>query len=178
MRPFPFNLTGPEFLLFFAAFGFCAAAFPLLRRRMQDGNDLEALPRITDPIQIATLRGGYEEAVRMLVMVLVDRGFIERNGTSLTALAQNEGYLSNTLEVAVFRYFKSGRHPSGVFADPEVRAAGRAIEDSLENLNLRVPHERRTTDYLLSIAVFGGVAALRICSPVHPFCFCCWRSSY
>ena len=113
MRPFPFNLTGPEFLFFFAVFGYCVAIFPLIRRRWQ-GADAEApLPRITDPIQIATLRGGYKEAVRMLVVTLVDRGFIEQDGKILAAVAKDAGYLKNKLEIAVFNYFKSGKHPRG-----------------------------------------------------------------
>ena len=29
MRPFPFNLTGPEFLFFFAVFGLCVALFAI-----------------------------------------------------------------------------------------------------------------------------------------------------
>ena len=171
MRPFPFNLTGPKFLLFFAVFGVCTAFFPLLRRRMQDADPTALLPRVTDPIQIATLRGGYEEAVRLLVVILVDRGFVERNGTKLTAIAKNAGYLTNKLEGAVFSYFTSGNHPSGVFHDPAVRAAGFAVEESLESLGLRVPRAQRTNDCLLSIAVFGGVAALRIALSGPPFQF-------
>ena len=169
MRPFPFNLSGPEFLLFFAVLGVCAVGFPLVRRRRQGADAADRLPRITDPIQIATLRGGYEEAVRMLVVILVERGFVEPGGTTLTAVPKSEGYLTNALEVAVFNHFKSGQHLSGVFKDPTVRVAGQAIEESLENLGLRVPRARRMNDCLLSIAVFGGVALVRIVLSGPPF---------
>lgn len=171
MRPFPFNLTGPEFLLFFAVFGICASGFPLIRRRRQGADATEPLPRITDPIQIATLRGGYEEAVRMLVVILVERGFVERGGTKLTAVAKNADYLTNKLEVAVFNYFSSSRHLSGVLKDPAVRAAGHAIEASLENLGLRVPRAQRMSESLLSIAAFGAVALVRITLSGPPFGF-------
>jgi len=162
MRLFPFNLTGPEFLLFFAVFGVCVACFPLIRRRMQRADTFDPLPRITDPIQIATLRGGYEEAVRMLVVLLVDRGFVERDGKNLAAVAKNAGFLTNKLEIAVFNYFTSGKHPSGVFKDAAVCIAGQAVEESLESLGLRVTRAQRMNECLLSIGVFGGVAALRI----------------
>src|SRR3984885_7905233 len=162
MRPFPFNLTGPEFLWFFAVFGLFVALFPLVRSRMQEANSVDPLPRITDPIQIATLRGGYKEAVRLLVVTLVDRGFVEQDGKYLTAVAKNAGYLTSKLETAVFNYFKSGKHPSGAFQDSAVCIAGYAVEESLETLGLRVRSAQRLNECLLSIGVFGGVAAVRI----------------
>src|ERR1700735_215971 len=171
MRPFPFNLTGPEFLFFFAVFGLCVALFPLIRRRRQGNNALDPLPRITDPIQIATLRGGYKEAVRMLVVTLEDRGFLAQDGKTLTAVAKDAGYLKNKLEIAVFNSFRSGKHPSGVFNDSAVCIAGYAVEEALESLGVRATRAQRLNQCWLSIGVFGAVAALRIALSGPPFLF-------
>jgi uncharacterized protein (TIGR04222 family) len=107
----------------------------------------------------------------MLVVILVDRGFVNRDGTKLTADATNAGYLTNDLEIAVFNYFRSGQHPSGVFKDPAVRAAGDSGEEALENLGLWVPRPTRTRDCLVGIVAVGGVAALRIALSGPPFQF-------
>jgi len=171
MRPFPFNLTGPEFLWFFAAFGLCVAFLPLVRRRMRGANSPDPLPRITDPIQIATLRGGYKEAVRMLVVTLVDRGFLVQDGRTLATVAKNEGFLTNKLEIALFNYFKRDNHPSSVFKDAAVCIAGRTVEESLESLGLRAKRTQRLNECLLSIGAFGAVAVVRIVISGPPFGF-------
>ena len=57
MRPFPFNLSGPEFLLFFAVLGVCVVGFPLVRRRWQ-GADAADLFRSQQGKGLATDIGG------------------------------------------------------------------------------------------------------------------------
>jgi uncharacterized protein (TIGR04222 family) len=171
MRFFPFNLNGPQFLVFFILFGtLCVVVIPLMRRLWAPSDDFDApLPRLTDPLEIATLRGGFQEAVRLVTIVLIDRGLLRHEGNGLSALPGGGAYLSAALEIAVFRYFLGGGTPSGVFGDPAVRDAGQAIELSLEARGLRVPEAKRRTVFFQSLSVIAGVALVRIWISGPPF---------
>src|SRR5262249_61449642 len=71
----PFDLRGPEFLLFYLCFSLVVIiAIDFLRRRAESG----ASPKIDlgDPYLIAYLRGGESEAFRVAVISLVDRGIL------------------------------------------------------------------------------------------------------
>src|ERR1700722_6015319 len=146
MRVFPFNLNGPQFLVFFVIFGILlVVVIPLRQRRSTSSNDGDApLPPLTDPLEIATLRGGFQEAVRLVIVVLIDRGLLKHEDKGFSALPGGASYLSAKLEIAVFQYFERGADPSGVFADDAVRSAGRALEESLEVRGLRVPDAKRS----------------------------------
>jgi hypothetical protein len=59
----PFDLRGPEFLLFYTALSaLVIIAVVMLRRKAESG----PIPRIdlSDPLLIAFLRGGHSEAMR------------------------------------------------------------------------------------------------------------------
>src|SRR5262244_1558246 len=71
----PFDLRGPEFLFFYFCFSLVViAAIAILRRRAESG----PAPKIDlgDPYLIAYLRGGENEALRVAVVSLVDRGML------------------------------------------------------------------------------------------------------
>src|SRR5262245_13085061 len=75
----PFDLRGPEFLLFYFCFSLAVIiAIVVLRRRAESGD----APRIdlSDPYLIAYLRGGCDEALRLAVVSLVDRGALVMDG--------------------------------------------------------------------------------------------------
>src|SRR5450631_2788245 len=160
MRLFPFNLNGPQFLVFFIVFGtLIVIVIPLIQRRSaSSADDLAPLPRLTDPLEIATLRGGFEEAVRLVIVVLIDRRLLWHENKGFGVLPGGAAYLSAKLEMAVFRYFELGGSPSDVFHDLAVIGAGQAIEDSLEVRGLRVPGAKRSAVFLQSLAVIGSVA--------------------
>jgi uncharacterized protein (TIGR04222 family) len=173
MRLFPFNLNGPQFLVFFVIFAtLVVVIIPLMQKRSSSLQERDApLPRLTDPFEIAALRGGYEEAVRLVIVVLIDRGLLKHEGKGFSALSDGAAYLSAELEIAILRYFQRGGVPSAVFGDDAVRSAGRAIEDSLEVRGLRIPGAKRSAVYLRSLAVIAGVALLRIWISGPPFLF-------
>jgi len=81
---FPFTLTGSEFLIFYALL--CAAVIAGLvvwRRSKEAGED--ARVNLSDPYLIACLRGGSQEAVRVAVVSLVDRGLLRLTASSCGA---------------------------------------------------------------------------------------------
>src|SRR5262249_23991746 len=71
----PFDLRGPEFLLFYFCFSLAVIlAIAFLRRRAESGD----APKMDlgDPYLIAYLRGGEDEALRVAVISMVDRGLL------------------------------------------------------------------------------------------------------
>jgi uncharacterized protein (TIGR04222 family) len=162
MKLFPFNLTGPHFLWFFIFFGLFVVMTPFHRRRTSPADDDDApLPHLTNPIEIAALRGGYEEAARLTLIVLHDRGLIKQDGATFRSLGAADG-TREPLETAVFQYFRDGLPPTDLLKDAAVRRIGRKIESSLELRGLRVPAARRAQVFCLSLAALGMVAGLRI----------------
>ena len=73
MRFFPFDLTGPQFLVFYPIFAIGVAG--LVRYLFAQREEVAelVLPRLTDPYRIALLRDGRREAVRIAVLALVER---------------------------------------------------------------------------------------------------------
>ena len=114
MNWFPFNLTGPHFLWFFAAFGLCVVLIPLYRRRTSPSHDDSPLPHLTDPMEIATLRAGYQEAARLALVLLNVRGLIKLNGNTFRGLLGGAESIREPLELAVFQYLQRGLPPSAL----------------------------------------------------------------
>jgi uncharacterized protein (TIGR04222 family) len=171
MNLFPFNLTGPHFLWFFIIFGLCVVLIPLYRRRTAPSHDDSPLPHLTDPIEIATLRAGYEEAVRLALIVLDDRGLIKLDGKTFRSLDGGADSIREPLELAVFQYFRRGLPPGDLLKDGVVRNLGRKLESSLELRGLREPAVKRAQVFCLSLAALSVVAGLRIWMSGPPFVF-------
>ncbi len=78
----PFDLRGPEFLLFY--FVLSAAAVVVVRHLVRRAEPEIGEPvRLTDPYLIAYLRGGVTEAVNVAVVSLIDRNLITVEGATL-----------------------------------------------------------------------------------------------
>ena len=60
----PFDLHGPEFLLFYLVLSIVVIAVVIFRRRARESGDLPA-NSIQDPYRIAYLRGGKREVVKL-----------------------------------------------------------------------------------------------------------------
>src|SRR5580692_12047314 len=73
---FPFNLSGPQFILFYGAFfAVVLAALYLVRRYYESGPP----PPIgaKDPYLMACLRGGPKEVACIATIGLIDRGLLQ-----------------------------------------------------------------------------------------------------
>src|SRR5262245_52643351 len=75
----PFDLPGPEFLLFYAMLGAVVLFAVYTFKQRAEGGESIRLPS-TDPYLIAYLRGGAVETIRLGVAVLVDRQLLEFEG--------------------------------------------------------------------------------------------------
>jgi len=73
--PNPFDLRGPEFLVLYIVLGTLVTFGVVAYRRQSEPTAAVAGP-LTDYLRIAYLRGGAEEALRIAVLALIDRGLI------------------------------------------------------------------------------------------------------
>jgi uncharacterized protein (TIGR04222 family) len=79
--PNPFDLRGPDFLVFYGGLGFAVTIVVFWLRRAGERGDP---PRpLSDYLDIAFLRGGAGEAIRVATLTLVDRGVLAIAGDTV-----------------------------------------------------------------------------------------------
>jgi uncharacterized protein (TIGR04222 family) len=163
----PFDLRGPEFLLLYAAFGVAVLTAAAIARRVRESGPPPRLD-LSDPYLAACLRGGRDEAIRVALLGLVDRGLVSareerwsiRDGAALLDAR-------HPLDQALLRRLGGeGELPSATRADAAVQAACADLDERLAELGLvagaelRRERARRT---LVAIAVLVAPAAVKIC---------------
>lgn len=98
--PNPFDLRGPEFLVFYIILGMLVTVGVVVLRRASEPFVVTPAGSLTDYLKIAYLRGGAEEALRVATLALIDRGLVEVVGDdTLHAVPANApGRLQRTEE--------------------------------------------------------------------------------
>src|SRR6266403_4576227 len=96
----PFDLSGPAFLVFYI----CLALIVIIALKLaideSEGGAPRALP-LSDPYQIAWLRGGTPEAARIAVLSLTDRGLLAVQGDNLVNFGSGRSFVRQPLESAI-----------------------------------------------------------------------------
>src|SRR5882724_2625482 len=111
----PFDLAGPEFLQFYLLLMLCVVAAVVLLRRAAEAGD-PAPVNLSDPYQIAFLRGGSLEVARLATVSLLDRGFLHLDGTNLAADEKKPAsVLKVPIEQQVLGVFASAAEPTSLF---------------------------------------------------------------
>lgn len=157
----PFDLRGPEFLLFYIFFSVVVIALLIiLRRALESG----AAPRVdlADPYLIAYLRGGRDEAIRVAMIALVDRGLLESNGTRLKRVKGKSPMLvRRLLEQLILEKFTEEAEAKEAFTYAPVVSAAEKYEDELQSTRLLpdgATKERRLFLLLVAILALAVVA--------------------
>jgi uncharacterized protein (TIGR04222 family) len=167
----PFELRGPEFLLFYFCFGLAVIiAIVVLRRRAESGD----APRIDlgDPYLIAYLRGGEDEALRLAVISLVDRGVLAMDGKFIRRADHvTSGMVKYPIEHEALKKFDATGEEASVFeaasvlADDSLKSALQPYRDILERAGLmpdaNVRRDRRMR-LLLALMALGVVGVIKI----------------
>jgi uncharacterized protein (TIGR04222 family) len=163
--PNPFDLPGPDFLVFYAILGVLTIALLWLARRTSEPDDA---PRIdySDPYLVAYLRGGGPEVIRVVAVSLIDRGLLQSNDDQLVAVNQNAvKIVRRPIEKALLQHFRFRAKTSSAFTSPAILSTCQEYKDTLQRLGL-LPDESivRARLWRLSVAVIllTGVAALKI----------------
>jgi uncharacterized protein (TIGR04222 family) len=113
----PFDLRGPEFLVFYLLLaGALLAAIPILRKRLEAGLLAGPMPVLHDPYAIAYLRGGKNELLRVAVISLVDRGLLHAANDKIATTQVGQALqVRKRLEEDLLRYCIVVRKPEELF---------------------------------------------------------------
>lgn len=160
----PFDLRGPQFLLFYLGLGVVVLAVMILRRRlMEPGGALRE--RMADPHVIAYLRGGPAEAVAVAVLSLLERKALEADSGYVHAVPGAPGGALLPLDVEILRVCRDPKKVERLGSEPGVREALDAIRRELREKGLLpdvVQKGARWASALTGIGLLAGVAWTKI----------------
>ncbi len=148
----PFDLRGPEFLgFFFVLVVAVIAAVAIVRRRMEGG----PIPKLKsiDPYLIAYLRSGTEEAIRVAVVSLVDRGLLKYEAGFVVNQVGPED-VRRPLERVILAAASTPRQPAGLCAIPAIRDTADQLGNELVEQGLmRGPEHIRRRRRVAAVAI-------------------------
>lgn len=173
----PFDLRGPQFLLFYAVLlAVCVLVTRLVHRYFEQGESAEAERRTrqiaTAPYSIAFLRGGRYEVVRVALLSLLERGLMVTQGDGLCASGPHSiERTDHPIEKAILSRFAAplpgtpGRpaDASAAYADTAILAEADLVGESLEKQRLiasagtRAARMRRVLAASVFLWVVAGV---------------------
>ncbi|MBZ5600858.1 MAG: TIGR04222 domain-containing membrane protein [Acidobacteriia bacterium] len=154
----PFDLYGPEFLVFYFALGVALLA-GLWYLRRNAGPDPSMPVHLTDPYQIAYLRGGANEVLRLATIGLIDRGLLTASGTKVRiADASLAARVAHPVERPILEHFRNEAEATSVFSNSTLKSACEPYAAPLIGLGL-IP-DAATKTRVLMYAV--GVAAVLV----------------
>jgi len=161
---FPFNLPGPQFLVFYALFAVAViAGLFFVRRRGEEGT----LPPggANDPLLLACLRGGPSEVIRIATLGLIDRGLLTVSGRTITRSANPEA-VDRRVEKEILKRSEQGADIDLILLRSAAqRIAKEDYEDQLIRLRLVPDSElanRRIRLMILALAVLLGVGGFKL----------------
>lgn len=134
---FPFDLPGPQFLLFYGLFAVGVLAALHFGRRQYER--FPAPPtQLSDPFLLACLRGGPKEVISVAVLGLIDRGLLESNGRTIRrSLKAVPSDVRRRIEKDLLGYFQ---HPadfaSALASVSLLRTAAKEYEEPLQQQRL------------------------------------------
>lgn len=162
----PFNLRGPEFLVFYLVFALAVLTWLYVTLRSGEPEGRRDMI-MDDPFLIAYLRGGKNEALRVATISLIDRGLLTivdnnclRAGKGSAALARRP------IEKELLAHYQSAALPSiEAFSDKTLERICEPYETRLVEMGL-LPDAgikaARQGRRLLAAVVLAGVAAAKI----------------
>jgi uncharacterized protein (TIGR04222 family) len=160
----PFDLRGPEFLVFYLVLGTCVLV-ALYCLRYAGASDPPQV-NLSDPYLIAFLRGGRNEVIRVATISLIDRGLLETSGTRVASVRdKSAAALRIPIEKRLFAHFDTPAEASSLFKPDVFDYETTPYESELARLNL-IPGEgaewARNAPRILAMAVLWGVALIKI----------------
>jgi uncharacterized protein (TIGR04222 family) len=155
----PFDLRGPEFLVFYLALGLATLAIVWFLRRTNE-SDSTVSPILNDYLEIAYLRGGANEALRVATMNLINRGLIDiKTDDRLHTLDPKAHVLvSKDSERGILEKFTVAQAATQIFSDKTLR---RTVTDECQPTLARmglVPDASRQA--ARAVLLFAGACLL------------------
>src|SRR5688500_16725244 len=145
----PFDLRGPEFLVFYLVFAGLVLAGQLLARRLGERASRPRPP--VDPRRIAYLRGGATEVVRVATVDLVQRGLLDASADWLVAREGAASRVTDRLDRALVAACEAGRRSSDLLSRAILDPIDREYRPQLEEMGLLVGERVRSARILVAI---------------------------
>jgi uncharacterized protein (TIGR04222 family) len=155
----PFELSGPDFLLFYLCVSMAVILALWLSRRRAESGPAPKL-NLSDPYLIAYLRGGENEVMRLAVVSLVERGLLIPLGTQLRR--HDRATFDSTripIEYEILKKFGSPAEAGSIFKDDRLKAVCQPYKTLLEQAGL-LPDGKIKRDRWMRFAI----AAFALCS--------------
>jgi uncharacterized protein (TIGR04222 family) len=132
----PFELRGPEFLVFYAVCGLVVLGLLVMFRHAGEPAD-DARMSMSNPYLIAYLRGGRNEALRVATVSLIERNLLKVEGSLLeTRTAEDVERVKDPLERAVLDRFLGREEAASLFKDDVAGRAADELGQALQRLGL------------------------------------------
>jgi uncharacterized protein (TIGR04222 family) len=175
------TMYGPYFLIFFGfVIFFAVIILAIVKSQFDRTNNLSipAIPPNIDPYEIAFLRGGVNEVARSVVFSLLQKGFIEIDGTASPNVIrktqnQNDQRFLNPIEQLTLGWLGVSREPKEFFGSSglveQLQVYANSYQGRLESQQMLTSEEDRQTlnpvkwsVYLLifSLGAYKTLAAL------------------
>jgi uncharacterized protein (TIGR04222 family) len=161
----PFDLPGPQFLLFYLGLSALVIVALLVARKLAESS---AAPKIdlSDPYLIAYLRGGDAETLRVATVSLIDRGLLVATGTQLkSADKASPDSVRRPIEKELLRKFRQAAEAVSIFDDPRLKAACKPCEQTLMNAGL-LPgdsvKQARLARVLVACSILAGAGIIKL----------------
>lgn len=161
----PLDLRGPEFLLFYLVLiAITVAALIILRRAAESGDIPKA--DLADPYLIAYLRGGSNEALRVALVSLVDRGLLTVDGTLIgRAKHATPDTVRRSIEKRLLEKFQGQGEAKIIFSDMMLKEACEPYRAKLKALGL-LPDasavKARWMRFIWALLLLEGLGAVKI----------------
>jgi len=161
----PLDLRGPEFLVFYAIVSLCVLLLLWIVRAAFEGGRAPRL-ETTDPYQIAYLRGGANETLRVATVMLLDRHLLaaETLDGVIVARAKPDD-VRRPIEKALLRHFAQSHAPQSIFGDPALAEVCEPYRRRLTELGLLPTGAdtfRRCLLLLGVVVLLGGLSLAKI----------------
>jgi uncharacterized protein (TIGR04222 family) len=161
----PFDLRGPEFLLFYVILCIIViVTVVLLRRAAESGRTPKT--NLSDPYLIAYLRGGKNETLRIAMLSLIDRNLLTvNNQTVQTAENVSPNRVNIPLEQNILKLFTKAGSVTSIYLSPTLESACSVYENRLQQDGL-LPNEeikaKRRKRLTFAAMVILGIGFARI----------------
>jgi uncharacterized protein (TIGR04222 family) len=160
----PFDLRGPEFLVFYLAFGLATLGIGWLLRRTNE-SDPVACPILNDYLEIAYLRGGANEALRVATMNLINRGLIDvkTDDRLHTPDPRAPVLVSKASERGILEKFRVAQAATQLFSDKTLRrTVAEECRPTLARMGLVPDTPRRAVRAALLLSGAGLLATVAV----------------
>jgi uncharacterized protein (TIGR04222 family) len=166
----PFDLYGPQFLVFYMVVAAATIAALVFLRRRQESTGLRP-PQLEDPYLVAYLRGRESEALRVVMMSLLDRGLLKsveltaRKGLVLTRVKDAPEIAARPIEKEVLKAFSGGVDAREALDALKAKGVCDAYAAKLTEMDLLPDEEAKNARQRLAFGAMGfllSVTAIKI----------------